>query len=273
MDVAMAGLRGEAAIVGLVELPPERRLTRQRRFTIEQWALLAKQALDDAGLDPSSVNGVVTTRIAESWKFAPATVVEYLGIPVNFAELVDIGGASSAGMIWRAAAAIELGLCDVVLAVAPGAADSLPIPSRRPEPVPDYFGASSNAYGSPQAEFEIPFGILGQNLPYAQIAQLYGSAYGYDCEALAKIAVDQRTNACSTPSAVFHGKPITIADVLNSQMIADPHARDGDAVPGRGGCRAGAGRHRRAIPKQTCLGQRFRRVHRIQDPDVCARPA
>jgi acetyl-CoA acetyltransferase len=193
-----------------------------RRFTIEQWALLAKQALDDAGVDPQSVDGLVTTRIAESHKFAPATLVEYLGMPVNFAEFVDLGGASSAGMVWRAAAAIELGLCETVLVIVPGAAESLPESVRRPSEPPDYFGASSSRFGSPQAEFEIPYGILGQNVPYAQIARRYAAEYGYDPGALAKIAVDQRTNACSTPAAVFHDKPITVDDVLGSPMIADP---------------------------------------------------
>ena len=46
--------------------------------------------------------------------------------------------------------------------------------------------------------------------------------FGYDAAAFAKIAVDQRTNACAHPGAVFHGKPITIDDVLASPMIADP---------------------------------------------------
>ena len=41
-------------------------------------------------------------------------------------------------------------------------------------------------------------------------------------ERLAKIAADQRTNACATPDAVFYGQPITIDDVLASPMIADP---------------------------------------------------
>jgi acetyl-CoA acetyltransferase len=39
---------------------------------------------------------------------------------------------------------------------------------------------------------------------------------------MAKIAVDQRRNACSNPAAVFHGKPISVDDVLASPMIADP---------------------------------------------------
>jgi acetyl-CoA C-acetyltransferase len=84
------------------------------------------------------------------------------------------------------------------------------------------FGASSGLYGSPQAEFEIPYGNLATNAPYALIAQRYAAEFGYDPRALAKIAVDQRANACAYPDAVFHGTPITIEDVMASPMIADP---------------------------------------------------
>ena len=217
----MTGLRGAAAIIGIAELPAERKQTRPPSFTLDQYALLAKMAIDDAGVDASVVNGLVCHGLAESDMFAPATLSEYLGLPVNFGERVDLGGATSAGMVWRAAAAIELGLCDAVLAVVPGST-VLPTSRRQPAAVPGWHGASSNKYGSPQAEFEIPYGNVGQNGPYAQIAQRYGAQFGYDPKALAKIAVDQRTNACAHPGAVFHGKPITVDDVLASPMIADP---------------------------------------------------
>ena len=36
-----SGLRGEAAIVGIAEWTPQRRSTREPKFTIEQWALLS----------------------------------------------------------------------------------------------------------------------------------------------------------------------------------------------------------------------------------------
>jgi acetyl-CoA C-acetyltransferase len=214
------GLRGEAAIVGIAELKPERKPQREPRFSIEQWATLSAQALADAGLAASDVDGIVTGGIQESAMFAPATVSEYLGIPVSFAEHVDLGGATSAGMIWRAAAAIELGIADVVLCTVP----SSPVPQPPGGTARDrgYFGASSNLYGSPQAEFEIPYGNLAQNAPYAMIAQRYAAEFGYDPRALAKIAADQRTNACSYPDAVFYGKPITIDDVLASPVVADP---------------------------------------------------
>ncbi len=214
-------LAGEAAIVGIAELPAERKPTGPGLFTLDQYAALTKLVLDDAGLDASVVNGLISHGLAESDMFVPATLSEYLGLPIDFGERVDLGGATSAAMVWRAAVAVELGLCDAVLAVLPGSR-ALPRSVRRESVAPSWFGASSNNFGSPQAEYEIPYGNVGQNAPFAQIAQRYGAQYGYDPSALAKIVVDQRTNACAHPGAVFHGKPITEADVLASPMIADP---------------------------------------------------
>ena len=114
------GLRGDAAIVGYVELPPERmNKATAAPFTLEQWAELSAAALADAGLSAELVNGITTSPLAESEIFVPSTVAEYLGVDANFAEHVDLGGATAAAMVWRAAAAIELGICDVVLCAIP----------------------------------------------------------------------------------------------------------------------------------------------------------
>jgi acetyl-CoA acetyltransferase len=241
-------LKGEAAIVGFTELKPERRYTGPPQFTLEQWADLAAMALEDAGISPGEVDGICTSGIRESASFVPSTVAEYLGIACNFGEIVDLGGASSAAMAWRAAAAIELGLAEVVVCAAPS----------RPSPPPpggsagSFLGASSGDYGSPQAEFDIPYGNLAQNCGYAMIAQRYAAEFGYDPEALAKIAADQRTNACANPAAVFYGQPITVEDVLNSPMIADPLHLLEVVMPCQGGAafvvtskeRASRGKHR-----------------------------
>ena len=88
-------------------------------FTLEQWAQLTREALDDAGIDPAEVDGICATNIRESDSFVPSTIAEYLGMEVNFAEVVDLGGASCAAMVWRAAAAIELGIANVVVIAAP----------------------------------------------------------------------------------------------------------------------------------------------------------
>lgn len=217
------GLRGEAAIVGYTELPATKKPAGPLEFTLEQWARLASAALADAGLSAADVDGICTGHLQESQIFVPSTVIEYLGVKANFAELVDLGGASAVAMVWRAAAAIELGLCNAVLCVVP-ATPLTPVTEKRPPDFGDmlYFGASSNRYGSPQAEFEIPYGNLGQNGPYGQVATLYGATYGYDERAMAKISVDQRVNANHTPGAIFEHEQITVDDVVNSPVIASP---------------------------------------------------
>jgi acetyl-CoA acetyltransferase len=217
------GLRGDAAIVGFTELPATKRPTGPLEFNLEQWARLAAATLADAGLDASDVDGICTGHLQESQIFVPSTIVEYLGIRANFAELVDLGGASASGMVWRAAAAIELGICNAVLCVLP-ATPLTPVSEHKPVDFGDmlYFGASSNRYGSPQAEFEIPYGNLGQNGPYGQVATLYAATHGYDERAMAKISVDQRVNANHTPGAIFADTPLTIDDVLASPVIASP---------------------------------------------------
>jgi acetyl-CoA acetyltransferase len=219
------GLEGNAAIVGVADWKPERKPEGPPQFMLEQWAELARVALADAGIEADEVDGLVTPRVAESGHFVPATVAEYCGFEVNFAELIDLGGANAVGMVWRAAAAIELGLCNVVVCALP--ARPTPTDPRQAlgNSTPDprlLFGASSPTWGSPQAEFDIPYGNLAQNAGYSMIAQRYKAVHGYDERAMAKIAVDQRTNACAHPDAVFHGHPLTIEDVLGSRMIADP---------------------------------------------------
>lgn len=217
------GLRGEAAIVGFTELPATRRPTGPLEFMLEQWARLAAATVDDAGLSATDVDGICTSYLQESQIFVPSTIIEYLGVRANFAEMVDLGGASAVAMVWRAAAAIELGLCNAVLCVLPST-PLTPMTEKRPPDFGDmlHFGASSNRYGSPQAEFEIPYGNLGQNGPYGQVATLYAATYGYDERAIAKIAVDQRISANHTPGAIFRDVPITVDDVIASPVIAAP---------------------------------------------------
>jgi len=219
------GLKGQAAIVGAAQYRPEKYATAPRMFHLEQVADLAARALQDAGLKASDLDGLVINgpQFHEASVFVPAMAAEYLGMRLNFAEVVDLGGTTSVGMVWRAAAAIELGLCQAVLCVLP--ARMAPF---GPDEDPAWmaramrFGGHSTAFGAPEAEFDLPYGHMGQNTGYAMIAQRYAAKYGYDPLAMAKIAVDQRTNALANPEAMFFGKPLTAEEVLASKMVADP---------------------------------------------------
>ena len=220
------GLQGKAALVGAAQYKPEKYATAPQMFHLEQISDLTLKALDDAGMELSEVDGLITTGayFHEASSFVPAMVGEYLGVKLNFAEVIDLGGASSVGMVWRAAAAIEMGMCDTVVCVIPA---RLAPYSEHDDHVAEVmkssrFGGHSTRYGAPEAELDLPYGHMAQNTGYAMIAQRYGSIYGYDPAALARICVDQRFNACHNPDAMFYGKPITVDDVLNSRMVAEP---------------------------------------------------
>jgi len=208
-----------AAIVGLTEFPAQKISAGRTMTSLEMAAILAVRALADAGLRLADVDGISIGGIADTDLFQPAMIAEYLGVQARFADVADLGGATPAGMVWRAAAAIEQGYADVVLCLTPGlgwpAEHDMTAKMRR-------FGTSSYLPGSPQAEFEIPYGHLGQNAPYAMIAQRYAHVYGYDGRALARLVTHQRRNACMTPGAIFETVPVTEDDVISSRMVARP---------------------------------------------------
>ncbi len=209
-----------AAIAGMAEWKAQR-IWDQPMFMLEACAALAGQALADAGIEKDAVDGLVLPPVWESPMFGPSAAAEYLGVHANFAEIVDLGGATGCGMVWRAAAAIEVGACETCLVLCP----TVPPPppeggGSRKMSMPAYLGG--DAWGSPQGQFEIPAGMVAATPSFAQVAQRYRSVYGLDEEVLANIAVQERYNAQANDLAIFQGKPITVADVMESRMICDP---------------------------------------------------
>ena len=204
----MDSIRGRAAIVGVGELKPERYT---EHVTTQQLVIDAGlRAVEDSGIGFEDIDGLLVHSMAGVTMFVPATLAELLGLQVRFAEVVDLGGATGAGMAWRAAAAIASGLCSNCLCLT-GARRS----KRRS-------GWSGPPERTAYSEFEVPYGAIGANYGYAQVAMRYMHEYKLLPEQLAKIAVHQRDNACANPNAIFHGKPITVDDVLTSPVIVDP---------------------------------------------------
>jgi acetyl-CoA acetyltransferase len=207
-------LRGRAAIVGIAEFKPSRYT--EGETTLGMLAKAAMAAIADAGLEPGEVDGLVTANFAEAPFMAPATLVEYLGLDARFAEVVDLGGATGAGMVLRAAMAINAGLCETVVCTTAARREKRSAASGRGS----FSGRRVDR--TPSAEFDEPFGAIGANYGYAMIAQRYMHEFAVEPQQLAKIAVQQRYNACHNPDAIFFGQPISIDDVLNSPMVVDP---------------------------------------------------
>lgn len=205
---ATDGIRGRAAITGIGELKPVRYTEGQT--TLGMMLDVGLAAIEDAGVAFEDVDGVLAHSMGGLSNLVPSAIVEMLGLRARFAEVVDLGGATGAGMVWRAAAAIAAGLCETCLCLTA---------ARRSK--------QRSGWGGPReqsafTEFDVPYGAIGANYGYAQIAMRYAYEYGVKPEQLAKIAVHQRDNACANPDAIFYGQPITIDDVLSSPMIVDP---------------------------------------------------
>lgn len=199
-------MRTQPAISGIGELKPERRT--HGITTMEVLAKVSRQAVEDAGIEPGEIDGVLMgPQVGETPQHVPATLCEYLGLMPTMSNVVDLGGASGPGMIWRAAAAIEAGMCESVLCV---------LGNHRNDPAP----RSSNR--NPIREFDVPFGASGANLSYALLMQAHMAAYGCSAEDYAMIAVESRNNAQFNPDAIFHGQPVSLEDVLESPIITSP---------------------------------------------------
>jgi acetyl-CoA acetyltransferase len=206
----LATLKGKAAIAGMAELKPMR--DPGGRAVTHLLLDVSRQAILDAGMELKEIDGLlVAPPLGAAPLTYPSMMAEYLGLQPDYLDIVDTGGATGASQVWRAAAAIANGLCSTVLCVTADVQD----PKL-------FYQRGATVEGLPGAEFDRPYGPMGANSGYALIAQRHMYEYGTTSEQLAKIAVDQRTNACANPMAMFYGRPITIEDVLNSPLIVDP---------------------------------------------------
>ena len=215
-------LRGVAAVVGLAERAPQRYTGDETN--LELLSGIATEALADAGIERRAVDGLLVHPLAGLPGFVPATVAEFIGLRPRFAEVVDLGGATGAGMVWRAAAAIGAGMCSTCLCLTgtrrrrrPSQGGGAPERAAR---TPSSFSPASDR--SALAEFDAPYGMIGANVGYALLATRYTHEYGLRDTQRAKVAVDQRRNANANPAAIFHDTPLTIDDVLASEVVCEP---------------------------------------------------
>ncbi|WP_099354366.1 thiolase family protein [Fredinandcohnia onubensis] len=197
----------KGAIIGIGELTPVR--YSEGVTTLALIAESVRLAIQDAGIEKDKIDGLlIGPQVGETPQHVPATVAEYLGLEPTMSNVVDLGGATGAGMIWRAVAAIEAGMCETVVCVLANINEkgkALRSPNR-----------------NPIREFDVPFGASGANTSYALLKQRHMAEYGSKQEDFALIAHWARKNAQLNPKAITYGKPASIEDVLNSPLIVDP---------------------------------------------------
>jgi acetyl-CoA acetyltransferase len=194
--------RNQVAVVGAAETTKLGVIPDMSQIQLHADAAL--NAMADAGLKPSDIDGIATA--VET----PQQIAHYLGINPTWADGTSVGGCSFMLHVRHAAAAIEAGLCKTVL-ITHGESGRSNV-GRPPRTVsPD----------SLNGQFEQPFGPFGPPSLFPIPVLRFMKTHGITHEQIAMVSVVQREWAAKNPRATFKD-PITVDDVLNSRMIAYP---------------------------------------------------
>ncbi|GAA2334811.1 thiolase C-terminal domain-containing protein [Dactylosporangium salmoneum] len=195
-------LRGAIAIVGAAESTDLGKIPDKSALQLHVDAAL--NALADAGLKPSDVDGVASAGEL------PNDVADYLGIVPDYLDATNVGGCSYMLHVRHAMAAISAGLCEVVL-VTHGESGRSRIGMQPWAP----------AAQSMMGQLEVPYGPVGAPSLFPIGVRRYMDKYGMTEEQFAMVPVVQRRWAARNPRAKLRDL-ITVEDVLASPVIADP---------------------------------------------------
>lgn len=208
-------IRGAAFIAGIYE-HPGRDLPEKSVWDIHTEVALG--ALADAGLTMGDVDALFCDGTAG---FGVMTLVDHFGLNPTYVDNTETGGSSYLAHVGHAAAAIAAGKCHVALITLAG------------KPRSGWQGPSFAP--GPESSYEQMWGMAGAPHSYALAAQRHMYEYGTTSEQLAHIKVAASTHAQYNPHA-FLPYAVTVEDVLNSPMVADPlHRLDCCVVTDGGG--------------------------------------
>lgn len=206
-------LSGKVAIVGIGETG----YIRGSEQTVLEMILSASMAaIRDAGLTPADVDGVLPPPGFVAWD----EIAAHLGIPdVRYTATPQMGGASPTAALTTAMMAVASGVAHTILVPIGwnGYSALRPRPDAKPEKrrfSAAFFETVRNYYG--------PYGLRSAPWWYALYLQRYVELYGVPAEAPGAVAVAARKHAQLQPNALMHGRELTMADYLASDIITEP---------------------------------------------------
>jgi acetyl-CoA C-acetyltransferase len=214
------GIRRKACIVGAFEHPTRKA---PEKTVAQIHAESAKGALADAGLSLKDVDGYFCAGDAPG--LGGNSMADYLGLKLSHIDTTETGGSSYLIHVAHAAQAIALGKCNVALITLAGRPRSDGSSLATPRSVTNE---------TPDVPWEAPFGPVTVNM-YAMAAARHMYEFGTTSEQLAWIKVAAAAHAQHNPNAMLRD-PVTVQEVLESPMIADPlHRLDCCVVSDGGG--------------------------------------
>jgi 17-hydroxy-3-oxo-4-pregnene-20-carboxyl-CoA lyase len=209
-------LSGKAAIVGIGATDFSKDSGRSELRLAAEAVL---DALDDAGLSPSDVDGLTTFTMDSNTEVAVARAA---GIgELKFFSKIHYGGGAACATVQQAAMAVATGVADVVVAYrAFNERSGMRFGQVQTRLVGDG-GAQADSTTADNA-FSYPHGLSTPAAQVAMIAQRYMHLSGATSRDFGVISVADRKHAAKNPKAYFYEKPITIEDHQNSRWIAEP---------------------------------------------------
>lgn len=185
------------------------RLPDRTAFDLEVEA--ARRAVEDAGLEPSDVDGLITDPgpaqgILDGITPHYLALGQYLGLDPSYVGSDILGGASSAAIVQRAVLAVEAGLCSVCLCVYGDSALSSP---------------GSFGYGRGD---DAAFGLFGAVGIHALAARRHMHRWGTRPEHLAEVAIAARAHAARTPHAQNRDL-LTLDEYESAKPVVEPLKR------------------------------------------------
>ena len=215
--------RDKLAIIGVASLPVGWFLERTELDAVLD---AAKEAILDSGIDKSEIDGIFfgpcLAHEAVEFQLTFGRLVEELGLGQNckFNVQVNAGGATVSVMFKSARGLMIAGHAETILVVHTQSWSGIQ-QRLSPEELVRFFRENGGQY----EEWEHAYGMTF-NAMVSLFTRRYMYETGCTMEQLASVAVSHRKWAGLNPHARFR-KPITIEDVLNSKMVADPlHALD-----------------------------------------------
>lgn len=205
-------LKNKAAIVGIGATEFSKNSRRSElRLAVE--AIGA--ALEDAGLEPSDVDGMVTFTMDHNPEIEIKRCLG--GGELRFFSRIHYGGGAACAIVHQAAMAVATGVANVVVcyrAMNERSAYRFGSGVQNLVPMPTTESAHFGWYA--------PFGLLTPAAWVAMCARRYMDEYGATSEDFGRVAVVDRKHAATNPAAWFHNRPITLADHQRSRRIVDP---------------------------------------------------
>ena len=197
---------------------------------LSQYQLIAqafRRALDDAGLHKDDIEGLASAGYGGMHEVA---VAEYLGLRPQWLESTSCGGSS-----------FEFHAQHAFRAIAAGAVDTIAIVygnnqlSANGRTLGTGGGAARGSVTPPgPMKYEYPTGLTLVGA-YALAAQRHMHEFGTTPEQLASVSVQMREHAARNPHAMYR-TPISVDDVLGSNLVADPLHKLDCCVISDGGC-------------------------------------